>query len=376
LQKNKRRVILIALLLAIPAVILFPRGGFLSEHLPSASQAIASRYVAENLQVYVATNFPFKSKLQEIGMDLRIAGGKREHNGTFIGEDVLVKNVQAPAPEIEEANTKAVSDFAEYARSIGRQVYFTLIPTASAITNTAVPSFADVFNQRLFIENVYGELAGKLVAIDTYLPLYTNRDQYMFYRTENNVTAYGGYHIYSALSKRMLGVDNPSYNAFDIDYVRDDYYGDLYAGSPDKDIRPDVLILFKYSRNPREYIVTHRDYTGVKTYHTLFPRHMVDIGRDMDVYLGGLSAQTDIISSSPNNRKLRLLLFGDKTALSYLPFLANHYQQITFLDLFHGDMAFENIYLEDYDQILMAYSVESYVAAGSVPSRVSIFNDR
>ena len=55
-------------------------------------------------------------------------------------------------------------------------------------------------------------------------------------------------------------------------------------------------------------------------------------------------------------------MLGDRTALSYLPFLAGHYQKITFLDfslLTASEIAAFNP--DDYTQVLFAYSLDTYL---------------
>ena len=336
----------------IPAFVLFPRG-------PEFKTENGFR---AGLEVYVKDNFPFVSQLSGFEVMLKAIGGQREYNGVFVGEQTLIKNTHQPITEIVNKNTEAVSEIAKYSRAIDKQVYFSLIPTASEISKSSAPMFADIFNQRTFIDDIYSRFAGKLVTVDAYFALYSARDQYNFYRTEDNLTAIGGYNVYTALLKRMLNIENSTYNHFDLVYSGNDYYGELYTGLQSMNIRPDSLMLLEYSNENKEYMVTHKNETEIKTYHTLFPAHKKELGSEMDIYLGGLSPVIDIKVSMQETRQLDLLIFGDKTALSYLPLLANHYGHITFVDLSYVKFDYSDIKIEQYDQVLIIYSVETFIS--------------
>jgi hypothetical protein len=79
----------------------------------------------------------------------------------------------------------------------------------------------------------------------------------------------------------------------------------------------------------------------------------------MDLFLGGLSAITDVRSSAPYNRSL--LVLGDRTALAYAPFLANHYSRVTIVDLLREDTVTSGIHAGNYSQVLFAYSVDTFL---------------
>ena len=115
--------------------------------------------------------------------------------------------------------------------------------------------------------------------------------------------------------------------------------------------------------------MTKRQDGALKTYHTLYPLHLLDLGREMDIFVGGLSAVTTIQTNSPY--KASLLVFGDKTALTFLPFLANQYSTVTLVDLFQlGSQEYESLSLLDYDQVLFAYSIETFMHYNT-PSRAN-----
>jgi len=312
-----------------------------------------------------------------------VLGGQREYNQIFISGDELIPVLDPPFDYLVSENTQAILEFAQQSRP---HVYTMIIPTVSAIRQQSLPSFflGQSVNQRQFIDQVYSEMLGsvatiddytsemlgRVTTIDAYTALFNAREQYIFYRTQNNLTSLGGFHLYYALgqSGRLLeSTARPSLQRYDVEHVMYNFFGDLYARSPFQNARGDILSIFRYRRTPmpREYIVTIHQNGQARTYHTLFPLHNLDLeGREMDIFLGGRGAKTVITTSStfPNN----LLVVGDHTALAFVPFLANHYRTVTLLDLsqMRGEdflAVARQIERDFYDQILIAYSIETYM---------------
>jgi len=360
-------VIFSAVLLAIPLSVLGL--GTDNAFAPTPGWRAPDAGILSDMDAHIAKNLPLKPRLDELNLTIRTFGGQREYNQIFISGDELIPNVDPPMDYMVRENTAAILRFAETA---GIPTYCMIIPTVSAIRQESLPQFSQtqVLNQKQFIENVYSGMIGRVTVIDVYPILFNARSQYLYYRTEKNLTALGGFYIYTALGPKLLeGASRPALSDYDIEYAKNDYYGELYERSPFTDTRADTLSIFRYTRNPREYTVRIRQGGSLKTYHTLYPLHLLELGSPMDIYMGGLNAVTNVASNSPYPASL--LIFGDKTALSYMPFLVNYYRTVTLVDLFQLDAAgSRSISIQDYDQVLFAYSIESYLHTNH-PSRAA-----
>ena len=350
--------------LLIPAIVLGV--GAPGGYLPARAAALEGR-LPQQTDAYIAAHFPGRDTLVGWSAALRVLGGQREYNQILISGDELIPILDPPLDYQVRDNTQAILYFAA---RVQVPVYCMIIPTVSAIRQQGLPPFflGPQINQRQFIDDVYAQMLGRVRTIDAYTALLGARDQYIFYRTENNLTALGGFYLYyQALGGGLLeGIARPSLQHYDIEHVSFDFLGDLYRMSPFPNARADILSVFRYQRFPREYTVTKRQGGMLKTYHTLFPLHKLDLegNRAMDIYLGGLSAKTTITTSGTyaNN----LLVLGDRTALSFVPFLANHYRTVTLLDI--SQMSQDDVRAvaqairgEFYHQILFAYSIETYM---------------
>ncbi|MCL2857136.1 MAG: DHHW family protein [Oscillospiraceae bacterium] len=351
-------------LLAIPAFAL-GRG---TAAMPLPARAVLEGGLPEVVESHIAQSFPGRDALTGWSLAIRVLGGQREYNQIFISGDELIPVLDPPLDYQVSENTGAILEFASQSRA---RVYTMIIPTVSAIRQQSLPSFflgQSVFNQRQFIDQVYAEmLGGGVSTVDAYSALLEHREQYIFYRTENNLTSLGGFHLYHALGGHLDGMARPSLQRYDIEHVMYGFFGDLYLRSPFQNARGDILSIFRYRRTPpREYIVTIHRGGQTRTYHTLFPLHKLDLeGREMDIFMGGLGAKT-VITASSLPFSSNLLVIGDHTALAFVPFLANHYRTVTLLDL--SQVGEEEIYAvaldigrDFYNQILIAYSIETYM---------------
>lgn len=327
------------------------------------------------------SGIPFREQLTVISDRIKMVGGHREivarsygypskQNGVFIGNGSLMRNIDAPIERYVDQNIQGVAEFAEAMRQNRKQTYLVLIPTAGAIMQQKLPRYASsvMVNQYGFIEDVYGRVSGAATTVDAYSPLIARQGQYIYYRTEDNLTPLGGYYVYAAMLSRM-GLGKADFNQFEIDYVNNRFYGDLSDETGYTDVTPDLISVYRYSptnRTPHGFLVTHSGSAETKTYHTLFPEHAVTLGGELDIFLGGISAVTDIRTSSQHSG--RVLIFGDKTALAYLPFLSNNCEQATLLDLSRGKSELGQVDPLNYDKIIFAYGVESFMHT-TIPSR-------
>jgi len=312
---------------------------------------------AEALEGFLQRNLPLREELRGGALRLRMLGGGAEQNGIFLVEDGLVPNLVATTDTtIHRSNTRRILSTIE---EISPSSYFMLIPTSCAICQDKLPSYAPLYPQRSFIESTYKQFYGSAVTVDAYNALLYSDNGYLYYRTEDNLTALGGYALYQALAPR-LGFAAKPLQQFMVSYDVHDYYGSLYARWGYGGVRPDIIATYRDVTSGSASRVLSWERYSQRTYGTLFPREAAAAGDGMEVILGGYAPRIDI--ETEGGRNSSLLVLGDRTALSYLPFLAGHYQKITFLDfslLTPSEIgAFDP---DDYTQVLFAYSLDTYL---------------
>jgi len=312
--------------------------------LPEWSDRSVNRQLSQN------------SELKQIAPTMLLTFGAQEQDGIFITEDYLLENIAPPDKDHLNGNLNAIKRFLE---NHNTHTAVVLIPTACVIKQQDLPASANLFNQKELISDCYYELSGLASTVDAYSQLFSAKNQYTYYRTESLPTGLGGYYIYNALTSR-LGITTRPLDQFEVENLPYDYYGSLYQRSSFKSVSPDLITLYRFSRFSRQYKLTLTENGEQKSYFTLFPTHLSELGQHESVIFGGFGERMDISVASPYENSL--LIFADKTALCYLPFLVVHYGNITMIDLAScSEEQLEQIDIDAYDQVLFSYSVDNFM---------------
>ena len=310
-----------------------------------------------DIEDFVQENFPFAERLKNSSVQLQLLLGKKEHDGLFIGNDILIEDIEQPDENIMERNLQELQAFVEMETYTPISVLY--LPTKYAINQQELPDNAEyfAFNQKNFIDKSYAALSGKATTVDAYSTLFANNDKYLYYRTDPNLTGLGAYYVYSALIQRM-GMSPLEQDEFDQQHISHNYYGSTFAASSYKDISPDIITLYHPTNQSSVAVTHHNDYSY--TYNELYPKHLMELSGDLSVILGGDSG--DITIRSGLKRQRKLLVFGDESILPILPLLSAHYYEIRFIDFEHwNDTVLNELDVEEMDQILLAYSVDSLI---------------
>ena len=312
---------------------------------------------AEVLEDFLRENLPFREELRGTALRLRMLGGGMEQNGIFLVEDGLIPDLVVTGDTtIHRGNTRQILSTIQEATP---SAYLMLIPTSCAIYQDKLPSYVPLYQQRSYIESTYKQFYGSAATVDAYNALLYSDSSYLYYRTEDNLTPLGGYALYQALAPR-LGFTAKPLQQFAVSYDVHDFYGDLYTRWGYGGVRPDVIATYRDVTGGTASRVLHWERFSQQTYGTLYPREAAATGRGTDILLGGYAPRVEIETQGARNSSL--LVLGDRTAFSYLPFLAGHYQKITFLD-FSLLTASEigSVDPDGYTQVLFAYSLDTYL---------------
>lgn len=344
-------LIFLAVMLAAAGLVLYPL-------VSGAAELPAGGDLAESFEVYLQENLPGKQQLADLRLEIEWLNGRREFNGVFISGGKLIHNYQPPERDNVVVNMQGIHDVI---REGAAPVFLLLTPSACAIYQRELPQNAPLFNQKELIDNMYRSFSGTAGVVDGYSVLFANSGEYLYYNTHRNLTSHGGYYLYEAICRR-LGKTARSKDEFNVQYAGYGFYGDIYEILPYDGAESDTVALYRYtgSRRENQYTVTHRTGTETYTYDRLYIPEMETGDDRTDIIFGGLSAVTEIRTDSVYDENL--LVFGDETVKSFLPFLANHYSRITVVSLTElTTQLAEKISLTDYSQILFAYSIETFL---------------
>ena len=315
----------------------------------------------ENFEETVSENIPLREELSGLMDTVRYLSGVRHFDDIYIGSNgSLLLDIEKPTSRTFSAAKNYILGFAEKNQI---KPYFMLIPTASAILQQELDSFSekDIYNQRYMINNMYSEFEGGVRTTDIYQTLYDHRGEYIYYHTENLPTSLGGYYIYGELCSR-LGIEQTGLDSFSVAYSAYGFYGSLATDFLKQYCSSDFVSLYEHTENKNIVFERFENNGVVLSSENLFVYNENLFEDKTDMIFGGNYPVMEITSAKSLGERNSILIFGDESAKSWLPFLVSNYGKITFVDL---NLANENLLSKvsasDYDQVLFAYSTSTFV---------------
>ena len=287
--------------------------------------------------------------------------GKTEINGVFIEDGMMMQVWDGYDEAVLEKNIKAINRFVAGHPDI--PTYFMLVPNAQEIYSDKLPPFAEVGDQREFINMFYGLLEGFAGTVDAYTALEQNKDSYIYYRTDHHWTSYGAYLGYSAAGEQ-LGYSPIDVSNFTVEHASYDFRGTLFSKTLDNGITTDIIDYYFLTENePDVKVSVYSDYDVTSgrvfynEYDSMYFREFLDV---KDKYSSFLGQNSPIVTVETENSKSdkSILIIKDSYAHSLVPFLTKEYSKVTMIDLRYINADFQMfVSLEDYDQILFLYNV-------------------
>lgn len=327
-------------------------------------QSITSGEFMTGFESYVADHFFMRDEWIAAKTRTELLAGKKEVNGVFILKDRLIQKMDGYDRTQFVTNLDAIDSFVE---RTGIPASIMLVPTACEIDKSMLDANAPVENQKILIESAYARLSGNLSTIDVYSPLYSSRDEYIYYKTDHHWTSLGAYLAYSAASK-SLEYESIPYNSFDIRHASHDFLGTLYSKVIYDDMGPDTIDYYYYtgegSVNVTEVVVDNG--REQKSYDSMYFEEYLTQKDQYSSFLGSNQPVVTVKTDSPSGKKL--LVIKDSYAHSLVPFLSNHYSEITMVDLRYINTSLdEKVPLDEYDQVLFVYNVENFTEDQNLP---------
>lgn len=287
--------------------------------------------------------------------------GKTEINGVFTENDRMMQVWSGYDEAVLEKNINAINKFVTGHPEIPS--YFMLVPNAQEIYFDTLPPFADVGDQKEFIDMFYGLLEGFAGTVDVYSSLEQNKDSYIYYRTDHHWTSYGAYLGYSAAGTQ-LGYSPVDVSDFTIEHASYDFRGTLFSKTLDYGVTADIIDYYTLTGNEPDVKVFVYDDYNVSTskviyneYDSMYFREYLNVKDKYSSFLGQNSPIVTVESENAKSDK-SLLVIKDSYAHSLVPFLTKEYSKVTMIDLRYINADFQMfVSLEDYDQVLFVYNV-------------------
>lgn len=275
-----------------------------------------------------------------------------EINGVYVSDDTLIKITPQPDADTTQANIQTVRDISS---SVFVPTYTMIVPTANVILQNKLPDYASIWDQNKYINEIYEVLVNYSSVIPTYDTLFVNNTKDIFYRTSDNITPLGGYYLYRNLSQR-LGFYPQNINDFNIEYIGDQYFGELFDSTGYRRISGDDIAFYRSAFYAKDIRMTVYDNHGNRAVYKDIYTEYTD---DLNCYPGGTFPVTNIENRSVEGKKL--LIFSDKTVKSVVGFLVDNYEMITVVNPFADTDNYRGLEsINEYDQIVFMFSADSF----------------
>lgn len=328
----------------------------LSDFPELTKETFFNKSYVNGIDNFVSDHFTARKKLISLKTNMDIVSGKKEVNNIFILKDRLIKRFSEPNYEKVSDNINAINLFSQ---RIDKDVYVMIAPTAAGVYEDHLPKYAKVYNQKTFIDYVYNYLnKDNVVTLDVFNPLFSTREEYIYYRTDHNWTSLGAYYAYSSTIKKM-GFVPISLNSFDIEHASNDFKGTLYSKILYNNIKSDTLDFYHYKKGYNVTSVVVGRGKDAKVSDSMYFKEYLNNNNKYSAMLGEEAPIVTITTDEPSGKNI--LVIKDSYANSLVPYLTQHYSEITMVDLRYLDYSLETfVDINYYDQVLFLYNAESF----------------
>lgn len=306
----------------------------------------------EKFEEYLTDSVFFRDGFVLLKSNVEKIWGKYENNNIYFAKDgYLIDKAPQYDEEILKNNTQAINIMAESGKY---NVSVSLIPTAYEILKEKLPPYAYTGIQPEILSFVKDNLKN-VTFIDSLKTLSDLKDDYLYYRTDHHQTMHGSFAVYGDIIK-SLGDTPYSKNDFNIETVSDKFFGTTWSKTP-VNVPADSII--KYSPLfDVKYQVEYVD-KGEES-DSLYVDKNLQIKDKYTYYLGGNNSVLNIKTNLKNGKKLAI--FKDSYAHSIIPMLANHYEEISVIDLRYYNLNPEKILQEKgIEDVLFIYNVTNFM---------------
>lgn len=307
-----------------------------------------------DFEAYVSDHFTGRIRWIDAKINTELLTGKKEINGIYITDERLIEKIPEPDYEAIDKSLDAINTLAS---SVTTPVYVMIAPTSAGIYTDTLPKNAPQLDQKQVIDYIYKNLNTGVSAIDVYDILNASREDYIYYRTDHHWTSLGAYYAYStAISK--LGFSTVPYSRYDVEHASRDFLGTYYSKTLYDKIQPDTIDIYSSRDGSSVVSCTVSNSIEEKVYDSIYFREFLEVKDKYSTYLGTNQPCVKIKTNIQSDKKI--LVFKDSYANSFVPFLTQHYSEITVLDMRYINNFRDYAVPEDYTHILFLYNSTTF----------------
>lgn len=269
--------------------------------------------------------------------------GKTEINGVVEVDGNLIQTFRDVDYKLTDKNLASLNKLKSKNSDI--PFYFMPVITAQEKTGEKMPSYLDLDSEKEYVEYCFSKLSG-ITAIDVSDAV--NETEYAFYRTDHHWTSESAYNSY-LFASAVMGFE--AKKDFAVETVSENFKGTLYSKTLNEKISADSIEVY---RSETEFEFTIND----EKYDSLYFNNWLN---EKDKYSFFLNGNHGICSIKNANAEGRLLIIKDSYANCMIPFLAEHYAEITVVDPRYCNYnQIKEINPSDYDAVIILFNVSGF----------------
>jgi hypothetical protein len=317
---------------------------------------IENKKAMDGIENYVSDHFPARVFWVKTKSAFEIAIGKREINDVYISKERFMQKITDADDEVINGNINGINTFAD---RYDLPVYIMLAPTAAGIYTENIPFDAPNLDQKNYIANIYNLLDEKVTPIEVFDDLYSQKDDYIYYRTDHHWTTKGAFIAYENAAEKM-GFLPLSIEQFNIENAADDFYGSLYSKVLYDNIKADTVDIYHSQTGEK---VTRVDvFTSLDTAPTeledVYYRNFLEEKNNYGVFFGGDRPYISIKSTSEGGK---ILVIKDSYANCFVPFLTEHFSEVVMLDMRYINISLDEFLdMSEFESVLFLYNTVSF----------------
>ncbi len=295
-------------------------------------------------------NFAFKKQAVSLKNAIFNIFGVKEYNGIYVENDMLIEISNSTNDVVTLENIEILKDAAQ---KIENPIYFSLIPNAEYISRSTSRRRNLMWNQEGYIENVYYRLIEDLTVVDVTETLYNYSDNDIFFKTQNQLSPKGGYHVFQTVMKR-LDYQVIELQKYDVEYHSDLIYGELSHKLGNFNLS-DKIEFYRYPFYKRNITTRITDKNGVNhSYRDVY----ISQKNGFDAYLGGENPLTVIYNTETFSE--RILVVSDSSFNVMAGFFVDFFKEITFVNPFVCNENIGKINPDDYDYVVFMFTADNF----------------
>lgn len=285
---------------------------------------------------------------------------KIENNGIVYGRDHYLFEKRTSIDEDQlEKNINSLLAFSQ--KFPEENITLALVPTSDAVLTEKYPQGLPNIDQLSYIRGIYERaITAGINTCDLASILISNRDEYLYYRTDHHWTTRGAYLAYSALMEDA-GIAAVPFESLSGTVVPD-FFGTFYSKAKLFSAVPDSITW--YDIPVKSVTVNGGEKNGLYDLEMLQKRdkYAMFLHSNNDV----TAIQSDCSLNHEDGKTSRVLLFKDSFGNSLAPFLCYGFDEVTVVDLRYFNEVEQLIRENDFDEIIVLYSFPTFAQESSV----------